>query len=88
MISELDALSAKIEAALAVIEELRIENSSLQEQLQTVETERNFLRQRLEAARARLELLVQQLPEDQASWAITLFLTSNWWGGNTVLPVS
>lgn len=67
MISELDALSAKIEAALAVIEELRIENSFLQEQLQTVETERNFLRQRLEAARARLELLVQQLPEDQAS---------------------
>ena len=67
MISELDALSAKIEAALAVIEELRIENSVLQEQLQTVETERNFLRQRLEAARARLELLVQQLPEDQAS---------------------
>jgi cell division protein ZapB len=61
---EIDALEAKIEQVVALIDQLRAENEVLKNQIAAAEAERLHLRQTVTLARERLELLVDRLPEE------------------------
>ncbi|MGL5632678.1 MAG: hypothetical protein ACRDD3_09970 [Azovibrio sp.] len=65
METELEALAAKVEKVVLLVEELRAENASLQRRLETAESEQDLLRKNMEAARSRVENLMSQLPEDE-----------------------
>ena len=58
------ALEYKIEQVIALVAQLRAENEVLRNQMATAEAERLHLRQTMTAARARLEGLVDKIPED------------------------
>jgi cell division protein ZapB len=64
MNSELEALEAKIEQVVALVHQLRAENEVLKNQMVAAEAERLHLRQTMTAARERLEVLMDQVPED------------------------
>lgn len=64
MNSELEALEAKIEQVVALVHQLRAENEVLKNQMAAAEAERLQLRQTMTAARERLEVLIDQVPED------------------------
>jgi cell division protein ZapB len=64
MNSELEALEAKIEQVVALVQQLRAENEVLKNQIAAAEVERLHLRQTMTAARERLEGLMDKLPED------------------------
>lgn len=64
MNSELAALETKIEQVVALAHQLRAENEVLKNQMATAETERLHLRQTMTAARERLEVLIDKVPED------------------------
>jgi len=64
MNSEIEALEGKVEQVIALVHQLRAENEVLRNQIATAETERLHLRQKMNAARDRLELLMDKLPED------------------------
>jgi uncharacterized protein (TIGR02449 family) len=64
MNSEFEALEAKIEQVVALVHQLRAENEVLKNQMATAEAERLHLRSTMTAARERLEVLVDKLPED------------------------
>ncbi|WP_265947099.1 cell division protein ZapB [Dechloromonas sp. A34] len=64
MNTELEALEAKIEQAVALVHQLRAENEVLKNQMAAAEAERLHLRQTMTAARERLEGLVDKLPEE------------------------
>lgn len=59
----LRALEAKIAEVVARCRELRADNDALRTQLASVAAERDLLGDKLDAARARLESLLAQLPE-------------------------
>ena len=61
---ELEALEGKIEQAVGLIHQLRAENEVLRNQLAASETERLTLREKMAAARERLEGLMAKLPEE------------------------
>ena len=61
---ELETLEAKIEQAVALIQQLRAENEVLRNQMVAAEAERLHLRQTMTAARERLEGLMDKIPED------------------------
>ena len=63
MNTELDALEAKIEQVVALVHQLRAENEVLKNQIAAAESERLHLRQTMNAARDRLEGLMERLPE-------------------------
>ena len=63
MLNELDALERKVAQVVALCHQLRSENHGLREQLTTALADREALAQRMAAACARLESLVDQLPE-------------------------
>jgi len=66
MINELNALESKIAQVASLCRTLRAENAKLKQQLASVESDRESLVQRMDAARDRLEQLAEQLPEAKA----------------------
>ncbi|MDR1994123.1 hypothetical protein [Azonexus sp.] len=64
MNSELAALETKIEQVVALVHQLRAENDVLKNQMAAAEAERLHLRQTMTAARERLEVLIDKVPED------------------------
>jgi len=64
MHAELDALEDKIRQVTALCRTLRQENIDLRQQLLAVQQENRQATARLEAAKARLEALLETLPEE------------------------
>ena len=64
MIAELDTLEAKIRLVAERYEILRTDNLSLRQQLLAVQQENKQLHQRLDAAKARVQTLLDHIPED------------------------
>lgn len=64
MNTEIDALEGKIEQVIALVHQLRAENDVLRNQIAAAEAERLDLRQKMTAARERLEGLLDRIPED------------------------
>ncbi|PKO35317.1 MAG: hypothetical protein CVU34_03150 [Betaproteobacteria bacterium HGW-Betaproteobacteria-7] len=64
MNSELEALEARIDQVVALVHQLRAENEVLKNQMVAAEAERLHLRQTMTAARERLEVLMDKVPED------------------------
>jgi cell division protein ZapB len=64
MHSELDTLEAKIRQVAELCQTLRQENISLRQQLLTAQQDNKQLTTRLEAAKTRLQGLLETLPED------------------------
>jgi uncharacterized protein (TIGR02449 family) len=65
--SRLDDLAERIERLVLRHEELRRTNALLEQQLASVTTERDSLRSRLGAARARIDALLERLPTEPTS---------------------
>ena len=65
--SRLDDLAERIERLVLRHEELQRTNALLTQQVHTVTTERDSLRSRLAAARARIDALLDRLPADAAA---------------------
>ena len=66
MDSELSALEAKVEQAVAQLKQLRDEGRELRQQLATRTDENVRLAEKLAAAKARIEALLKQIPESEA----------------------
>jgi cell division protein ZapB len=64
MQAELDTLEAKIRQVADLCQSLRRENVSLRQQLLAAQHENKQMTTRLEAAKSRLQSLLDQLPED------------------------
>ena len=64
MIAELDTLEAKIRLIAERCDTLRSDNGGLRQQLITAQQEIKQLNARLESARARLQTLLDKIPED------------------------
>lgn len=58
----LDQIAERVERLLLRHEELQRTNALLVEQVQTLQTERDSLKSRLNAARARIDALLDRLP--------------------------
>jgi hypothetical protein len=63
--SRIDELTDRVERLLLRHGELQRTNALLREQLAAVGQERDNLRSRLNAARARIDVLLERLPQDQ-----------------------
>ena len=63
MDAELAALEEKIRQAVALCKQLREENRDLQLRLTTLASDNSRLAEKVDAARARLETLLEQVPE-------------------------
>jgi cell division protein ZapB len=63
MISEFHQLSEKITQLTELTERLRRENGALRGQVADAETERQAMRQRMAEAGARIEVLLEKIPE-------------------------
>lgn len=66
MDSELSALEAKVEQAVAQLRQLRDEGRELRQQLAARTDENSRLTEKLAAAKARIEALLKQIPETEA----------------------
>jgi cell division protein ZapB len=64
MQAELDTLEAKIRQVADLCQNLRRENIALRQQLLGAQQDNKQMSSRLEAAKARLQTLLEQLPED------------------------
>jgi cell division protein ZapB len=64
MQAELDTLEAKIRQVADLCQSLRRENVSLRQQLLAAQQENKQMNTRLDAAKTRLQALLDQLPED------------------------
>ena len=62
--SRLDELAERVERLVLRHEELKRTNALLEQQLSSVTNERDSLRARLAAARARIDALLERLPAD------------------------
>ena len=62
--SKIDELAERVERLLLRHGELQRTNALLQQQLTTVTHERDNLRSRLNAARSRIDVLLERLPRD------------------------
>jgi uncharacterized protein (TIGR02449 family) len=65
MDSELSALEAKVEQAVQQLKQLRDEGRELRQQLATRTVENSRLAEKLAAAKARIEALLKQIPENE-----------------------
>ncbi len=65
-IKHLDQIAERVERLLLRHEELQRTNALLHEQIQTLQGERDTLKSRLNAARARIDALLDRLPAGQA----------------------
>ncbi|HMW16578.1 MAG TPA: hypothetical protein PKN13_04500 [Accumulibacter sp.] len=63
MTDELNALESRVAEVVALCSRLRTENDTLREQLVAAHADTQQLTERMTAACARLELLIQQIPE-------------------------
>jgi cell division septum initiation protein DivIVA len=61
--AKLDDLAERVERLVLRHEELRRTNALLEQQLAALTSERDSLRSRLAAARARIDVLLERLPE-------------------------
>lgn len=61
--SQVDQIAERVERLLVRYEELRRTNALLTEQVASLTHERDTLKSRLHAARARVDALIQRLPE-------------------------
>ena len=66
MDSELSALEAKVEQAVAQLKQLSEEGRELRQQLAARADENVRLAEKLAAAKARIEALLKQIPETEA----------------------
>ena len=64
MHAELDTLEAKIRQVAELCQSLRQDNIALRQQLLAAQQDNKQLTTRLEAAKARLQALLETLPED------------------------
>jgi cell division protein ZapB len=64
MHAELDILEAKIRQVAELCQSLRQDNTTLRQQLLTAQQDNKQLTTRLDAARTRLQVLLDTLPED------------------------
>lgn len=64
MNAPLDSLESKIDSVLALCERLREENRALHTQLSALEGVNQTLSNTIDASRARLEALMERLPEE------------------------
>jgi len=64
MYAELDTLEAKIRQVAALCHTLRTENVTLRQQLLAAQQDAKQLTTRLDAAKTRLQALLETLPED------------------------
>ena len=67
--STIEELAERVERLLLRHEELRRTNGLLREQLAAVTGERDNLRSRLNAARSRIDVLLERLPREPAAKA-------------------
>jgi cell division protein ZapB len=67
--SKLDDLSERVDRLVLRHQELKRTSTLMEQQLLAVTTERDSLRSRLAAARARIEALLARLPADAGSAA-------------------
>jgi uncharacterized protein involved in exopolysaccharide biosynthesis len=65
--SKLDDLAERVERLVLRHQELKRTNLLLEQQVAALETERNSLRSRLSAARARIDVLLERLPADKTA---------------------
>jgi uncharacterized protein (TIGR02449 family) len=65
MDSELSALEAKVEQAVQQLKQLREEGRELRQQLAARTDENSRLAEKLAAAKARIEALLKQIPENE-----------------------
>jgi uncharacterized protein (TIGR02449 family) len=65
--SQIDQIAERVERLLVRYEELQRTNALLTEQVETLTHERDSLKSRLSAARARVEALLERLPEVSAA---------------------
>jgi uncharacterized protein (TIGR02449 family) len=63
--SKIDELAERVERLLMRHEEVMRTNALLQQQLAAVTTDRDSLRSRLNAARSRIDALLERLPSDK-----------------------
>ena len=63
--SPIDALAPRVEQLLELYQQLQQAHSDLQAQLATITQERDSLRLRLQAARARVDALIERLTVNQ-----------------------
>jgi cell division protein ZapB len=61
--SQIDLVAERVERLLVRYEELKRTNTLLAEQLEVLTHERDSLKSRLSAARARVEALLERLPD-------------------------
>ena len=66
MEAELKALEDKIAQLVQLCARLRTENIDLRQQLATAQNEGKHLAEKINGARDRLEVLLEQIPEDEA----------------------
>jgi cell division protein ZapB len=66
MDSELSALEAKVEQAVAQLKQLREEGRELRQQVAARADENVRLTEKLAAAKTRIEALLKQIPESEA----------------------
>ena len=66
-LSPLDLISDRVERLLLRHEELQRTNALLAEQVATLTQERDSLRSRLSAARARVDALIERLPTNEGA---------------------
>jgi uncharacterized protein (TIGR02449 family) len=65
--SQIDQVAERVERLLVRYEELRRTNALLTEQIAALTHERDSLKSRLQAARARVDALIQRLPDPSTS---------------------
>jgi uncharacterized protein (TIGR02449 family) len=63
--AQVEQIAERVERLLVRYEELQRTNALLAQQVETLTTERDSLKSRLHAARARVDALLERLPEIQ-----------------------
>ncbi|MBH2018014.1 MAG: DUF904 domain-containing protein [Burkholderiales bacterium] len=66
-VNQIDQITKRVEQLLLRYEELQRSNMQLGEQVSILKLERDSLRSRLSAARARVDALIERLPESTDS---------------------
>jgi cell division protein ZapB len=68
-LSQIDQIADRVERLLACIDEMQRTNAHLNAQVESLTAERDSLKSRLGAARARVDALLERLPESAFSSA-------------------
>ena len=69
-LSQIDQITERVERLLVRYEELTRTNALLYQQIDTLTQERDSLKSRLAAARARVDALLERLPSEAAGSAV------------------